>query len=143
MKTTALNQDDERRVRGARMAKLGVRLLNRYGRLLQCKVCATTWSPQPALDGSLCARFLAMSEPVQLVKSSDANGRHGGTVADIENQTMPGSNIAFFAAGVQPIVLRLEDLPATPRNLERIRQQVEYLNRRLALSGTPFRLRVI
>jgi hypothetical protein len=57
MKTTALNHDDERRVRGARMAKLGVRLLNRYGRLLQCEVCATTWSPQPAFDGSLARGF--------------------------------------------------------------------------------------
>ena len=64
-------------------------------------------------------------------------------MADIEKLTVPGRNIASFGDGTQPVVLRLEDLPATPRNLERIRQQVEYLNRRLALSGAPFRLRVI
>ena len=41
------------------------------------------------------------------------------------------------------IVLRLEDTPATPPNLERIRERVRALNRRLANSGTPFRLRVV
>jgi hypothetical protein len=43
----------------------------------------------------------------------------------------------------RPIVLRLEALPATPRNLERIREQVRLLNLRLAKTGTPFRLRVM
>ncbi|HOK45900.1 MAG TPA: hypothetical protein PLA43_10880 [Bryobacteraceae bacterium] len=41
------------------------------------------------------------------------------------------------------IILRLEDLPATPVNLERIRERVRLLNLRLLESGTPFRLRVI
>jgi hypothetical protein len=41
------------------------------------------------------------------------------------------------------IVLRLEDLPATPCNLERIRERIRLLNRRLADSGTPFQLRVV
>jgi hypothetical protein len=41
------------------------------------------------------------------------------------------------------LILRLEDLPATPRNLARIRERVRLLNRRLAASGTPFRLRVV
>lgn len=43
----------------------------------------------------------------------------------------------------RPAVLRLEDLPATPGNLQRIRERVRLLNRRLAATGTPFRLRVI
>jgi hypothetical protein len=43
----------------------------------------------------------------------------------------------------RPVILRLEDLPATPSNLERIRERVRLLNCRLAASGTPFRLRVI
>lgn len=42
-----------------------------------------------------------------------------------------------------PAILRLEDLPATSSNLERIRERVRLLNRRLAASGTPLRLRVI
>lgn len=41
------------------------------------------------------------------------------------------------------ILLRLEDTPATPPNLERIRKRVRALNRRLADLGTPFRLQVI
>ena len=43
----------------------------------------------------------------------------------------------------RPVILRLEDLPATPINLDRIRERVRLLNRHLAASGTPFRLRVI
>jgi len=45
--------------------------------------------------------------------------------------------------GPQAIILRLDKLPATPGNVERIRERVRLLNRRLAASGTPFRLRVI
>ncbi len=43
----------------------------------------------------------------------------------------------------QAILLRLEDTPAAPTNMERIRERVRSLNRRLADSGTPFRLRVV
>ena len=39
-------------------------------------------------------------------------------------------------------ILRL-DLPATSSNIERIRERVRLLNRKLAASGTPFRLRMI
>lgn len=42
-----------------------------------------------------------------------------------------------------PVILRLKDLPATPRNVARIRERIRLLNRRLEASGTPFRLRVI
>lgn len=44
---------------------------------------------------------------------------------------------------VQPALLRLEGVPATPRNLERIGERVDVLNRRLAESGAPFRLRLL
>jgi hypothetical protein len=50
-------QDLERRVIGAQMAKLRVRLLNRYGRILQCEVCLAAWTPQPGSDGSLPRGF--------------------------------------------------------------------------------------
>jgi hypothetical protein len=43
----------------------------------------------------------------------------------------------------RPVILRLEDVRATPRNLERIRERVRLLNRMLADSGTPFRLRIV
>jgi hypothetical protein len=42
---------------GAQMAQLGVRLLNKYGRVLECDKCHATWTPHPALDGSLPRGF--------------------------------------------------------------------------------------
>src|SRR5574340_1730144 len=59
----------------------------------------------------------------------------------IKNQQTDG----FSRSGeerTRTVILRLEDLPATPSNLARIRERVRLLNRRLAASGTPFRLRV-
>ena len=50
--TVRITDHDQRRVLGAQMAKLGVRLLNKYGRVLQCEVCTATWSPQPTPSGS-------------------------------------------------------------------------------------------
>jgi hypothetical protein len=73
----------------------------------------------------------------------------GGTVANIEkHQKQPMEQIedAVHLGGRDnrghPVILRLEDLPATPHNLERIRERVRLLNQRLAASGTPLRLRV-
>jgi len=43
----------------------------------------------------------------------------------------------------EPLILRLESIPATARNLERIRARVRSLNSRLAASDAPFRLRVV
>ena len=49
------------------------------------------------------------------------------------------------AAGpeVPPFVLRLDQLPATPVSLERIRSRVEDSNRQLRRSKVPFRLRMV
>lgn len=43
----------------------------------------------------------------------------------------------------KPVILRLENLQATPGNLERIRERIRTMNRQLADSEAPFRLRVI
>jgi hypothetical protein len=43
----------------------------------------------------------------------------------------------------QPVMVRLEDLPATPHNLKRIHERVRSLNQQLAASGMPFRLRLV
>jgi hypothetical protein len=51
------SSQDARRVLGAQMAGLGVRLLNKYGRVLQCERCLATWSPNPTRDGSLQRGF--------------------------------------------------------------------------------------
>ncbi len=42
-----------------------------------------------------------------------------------------------------PIIVRLDEVPATARNTARIRERVRLLNQRLAASGTPFQLRVV
>jgi hypothetical protein len=41
------------------------------------------------------------------------------------------------------MLLRLEQMPATPSNFERIRERVRQINQRLADAGAPFRLRVV
>ncbi len=53
--------------------------------------------------------------------------------------------IGRYVSGQQnePVILRLEELPATSHNLKRIRERVRLLNEQLAASGMPFRLRVV
>lgn len=55
--TASVSRDNERRVLGAQMAKLGVRLVNKYGRVLQCEICEATWRPHPNADGSFLRGF--------------------------------------------------------------------------------------
>jgi len=55
--TASVSRDNQPRLHWAQMAQLGVRLLNKYGRILQCEECGETWSPQPAPDGSLPRGF--------------------------------------------------------------------------------------
>ena len=43
----------------------------------------------------------------------------------------------------KPILLSLEGVPATPSNLERVGRRIQQLNRLLAESGMPFRLRML
>ncbi len=57
MQATASILRDERRLLGEQMAKLGVRLLNKYGWALQCEACEAAWRPQPAADGALPRGF--------------------------------------------------------------------------------------
>jgi hypothetical protein len=44
---------------------------------------------------------------------------------------------------VQPVVLRLDGIPATAENRNRVNEYVRRLNRALEESGTPFRLRLL
>ncbi len=53
----SVSGDDQRRVLGAKMSKLGVRILNKYGRILQCEACEAIWYPQAGADGSLPRGF--------------------------------------------------------------------------------------
>ncbi len=45
------------RLLAAQMARVGVRLLNKYGLALQCQTCEATWYPKPEADGSLPRGF--------------------------------------------------------------------------------------
>jgi hypothetical protein len=55
--TTPESHVDEREMLGAQLAQLGVRLRNRYGRVLQCEACQAVWSPERLPDGSLPRGF--------------------------------------------------------------------------------------
>jgi hypothetical protein len=55
--TTPISREDERLMLGAQLAKLGVRLANRYGQVLECEACKTRWSPERLSDGSLPRGF--------------------------------------------------------------------------------------
>jgi hypothetical protein len=55
--TLSRSEEDEQRVLGAQMANVGVRLVNKYGRVLQCEHCETIWSPEAGPDGSFRRGF--------------------------------------------------------------------------------------
>ncbi|MBV6433064.1 MAG: hypothetical protein IANPNBLG_03229 [Bryobacteraceae bacterium] len=41
------------------------------------------------------------------------------------------------------VILRIEDMPATPHNREAMRERVRAMNQQLEEAGVPFRLRMI
>jgi hypothetical protein len=45
--------EDPHHLTGAKLAKLGVEILNRYDLLLRCRICAAEWTPALKPDGSL------------------------------------------------------------------------------------------
>ena len=57
MYATTRTVEDKRRILGAQLAPFGVRLLNKYGRFLQCDHCGTTWTPEPTQEGSFPRGF--------------------------------------------------------------------------------------
>jgi hypothetical protein len=88
--------------------------------------------PMEQIDQADAGALPACARASRLVGQRIENRRNGG------RSHMPGGEDRMRA-----VILRLEDLPATPRNLRRIRERVRQLNRRLADSGAPFRLRVV
>ena len=67
------------------------------------------------------------------------------TTQAVEN--LSPQNVAAHRNGneapVEPIVIRLDNMPATDENRLRIQECVRRLNRALEESGTPFRLRLL
>jgi hypothetical protein len=57
MYATTERPETKRRILGEQVAPYGVRLLNKYGRFLQCDHCGTTWTPELAQDGSFPRGF--------------------------------------------------------------------------------------
>ncbi len=44
---------DPRRMSGVQLARMGIRLLNKYDLLMQCMNCGETWSPTTGAHGRL------------------------------------------------------------------------------------------
>ena len=62
----------------------------------------------------------------------------------IENgQNSAGRHLPTGEDRAASLILRFENLPAIPDNVERMRDRVRQLNRRLAESGAPFRFRLV
>jgi hypothetical protein len=57
MRASSTTTHEDKRVLSAQMPQLGVRLLNKYGWVLQCERCGTTWTAQPLPDGSFPRGF--------------------------------------------------------------------------------------
>ena len=67
----------------------------------------------------------------------------GPSVASAHAPHLMRQHLPGVEDGGASFILRLEDLQANPENLERMRERVRHLNRRLAQSGAPFRLRLV
>jgi hypothetical protein len=57
VQVTAPTQTDSRRYLRMKMARFGIILLNKHGRILECERCETQWRPEPAADGRLPEGF--------------------------------------------------------------------------------------
>jgi hypothetical protein len=87
------------------------------------------------------SRVLAVPEPVQLViveSKGDPTVSASATAACLTNKESYDA-----AAMLKPIIVRLENIPATPQNRKQIEDRIRDLNRILEESGTPFRLRLL
>jgi hypothetical protein len=90
----------------------------------------------------LPARVLALSKPVQLV-TKERRTEMCVPVSSGASTKGRSRNADVSARAAQPFVLRLDQLPSTPQIRKRIEDRLRALNRRLELSGTPFRLRLL
>jgi hypothetical protein len=80
----------------------------------------------------------AMMNPNKSLQLACAGAAHWS-----DQQTDAGQQSAKSGARPKTMVIRLENLPATAENLERIRERALRLNRQLAASAMPFRVRVL
>jgi hypothetical protein len=91
--------------------------------------------PKPAVEQVDQADF---SEVPTCARASHLVGQY------IKNRHNGDSrHVARLEGRTRAAILRIGDLPATPHNLERMQERIKRLNRQLADSGVPFRLRVV
>ena len=85
---------DNRHALSAQMAQLKVRLLNKYGRVLQCDHCGATWNPEPgqkehfpagsggvptgATGDRMPGKTRISTQPVSLPRSKNDGARQNG-----------------------------------------------------------------
>ena len=74
-------------------------------------------------------RFLPRSEQMKTPVSAEAASPQKNPYDDVPD--------------VKPIIVRLENMPASARTRKHIQDRVRQLNRALDESGTPFRLRLL
>jgi hypothetical protein len=94
----------------------------------------------------ISARILAVSQPVQLVRVLQGENAHEYSncfSSSHEAWCWAQQHSQTRESAAQPVVLRLDSVPATAENRYRISERVRRLNRALEESGTPFRLRVL
>jgi hypothetical protein len=89
-------------------------------------------SPMEQIDGADFSAIPTRARASHLIGQYIKNRQNGGR-----------GQVSGVEDGTRAVLVRFKDLPATPRNLERIRERVRLLNRWLADSGTPIRLRVV
>jgi len=88
--------------------------------------------PEKRIDRANSSAVPRGAGAAPMVGSHASNQRNGGSARTGEPDGRPCG-----------VILRFEDLRATRPNIERIRERVRLLNRHLAASGTPLRLRVV
>jgi hypothetical protein len=89
--------------------------------------------------------------PAERVSSTDSVPRKGcGHESPLSGSHCPPGSLQDDSGRptgpdqpIKKVILQLVDVPATPANVERIRERVQILNRQLADAGIPVRLRVI
>ena len=71
MQASSTTPHEAKRDLGAQMARLGVRLLNKYGQVLQCEHCGATWTPLEVPAGASAATYTSGGELVVAVLSGE------------------------------------------------------------------------
>ena len=98
--------------------------------------------PQGRVARLLPAWILAMPESLQLVSGIRRFHMNSPSFSGAPQGNKPMAR-ACPEPEIRPVVLRLENIPATTANMARVGARIRDLNHLLEASGTPFRLRLL